>query len=372
MVDPDIYNRGRNAHADPEARFDWQIRDLCDLLADLWGNEMSWDRFLALDEWYLENKTNGVVIYRQDSNTPTLGAYPFSADWINDFVLTNADLEPIPSFLAVDVIKDCFANTPQVAPDTIKAFCSLVFKADAASIAAGAQRQAAAAKELYDFSSGLDKGDPQSSMPAFIKDLQRNGWTEGSLSSDSFFDFCGDLSDLTSRYAEATYQMAASSAAASAIIARYQEDLIRVAANARTEVIRALKYWQTNKAAYTAVVTKSTTENLVTQIADGVAMAADVVGMIPVAGGIADPVGIVATIVSWAAQGYEYNVASTSTRDAKSIYGDLVDAVVKAETEMVKALDGLQSRPVGAGGSFETYVKDSQNNGGWNPPSVCI
>lgn len=366
MVDPDVYNRGRNpSTADA---LEHSFTDICAKLHDLWATEMVWTRFEDLDRWYAEETGRGSIIERRDSSASTMGSHPFSAAWINDFHAMNADLVEQFAYLAADEIRTCFDLAPDIDPAPLSQRCQLVTRPNAEVIGSHASNIAMSARTLHGFTSGLDRDDE--SMPGFVRRLQNNGWKEWSLSSDSFFEFYGDLSDLTGNYADALSVQATVAASVSRILSGYQKSLTDIAKGIQQQVTSALAYWQANKAPYTSTMTRTPQETGVSKVADLVATGADIVGLIPVAGAVADPVGLVAQIVAWGAQSFDVKIESTSVRPASGIYEDLTAGIDKVQEECLNALDALQSRAIEDGQSFQTYVKGSQDNGSWNPPDV--
>mgnify|MGYP005990593455 CR=1 FL=1 len=367
MVDPDVYNAGRNSSE--TEKFDWYVREICDLLEDLWSTEGVWNRFEQLENWYVENTANMAIIHKHDSTAETLSDYPFNADWINDYTAMTDDLHIDQEIRAADEIKDCFDVSYALDHGTIKRYCELVLKPNPVQLSVQAHAMATAADELHTLTSGLDTNDAES-MPGFVRNLEKNGWSAGSLSSDSFFDFYGDLSDLTGNYAEAAFHLATTTAAASALITKYQKLVNKIGLETREQVIGALKYWQANKAPYNVTVTRTSKDNLVTQVTDVVQTATDWIGLIPGAGVVTDPVGKVSMILGFAAQEWEISVSTTEAPAASAIYEDFVGALAKAQEGLLQNLDTLQSRDVYAGGSFEKYVTEAEGNGSWNPPQV--
>lgn len=369
MVDPDVWNSGREGS--PNEKLDWYLREICSMLKDLSATEMVWDRFEQLDQWWYDETNRGVLIHRTDSTAQTKSDYPFTAEWINDFTVMDEELRIEREYKATTEIQDCWDRAPSFSAEGIKSQCSLVVKPQVNVLTAHAHTLGAAADEMYEMTTGLDKGDSES-MPGFVRNLQKNGWSEGSLSSDSFFDFYGDLSDLTYRYAEGAYHLATRSAAAAGIVEEYQNILNEIGLKTRQEVINSLKYWQTNKAPYSTTMTRTAEDTIASQVSTGVATAATFLALIPAISAPTGVVGAVATITAGVTQSYDITIDSSSVRAASAIYDDLAKAVAKCQEELLNALDKLQTEDVNAGGSFQQYVKDAQNNGGWNPPTVSI
>jgi hypothetical protein len=368
MVDPDVYYRGQQST--PQEQFDWYLREICDYLHQLWATEAVWDRFESIDAWvYKQQDENNAIVHQRDSAAQTLSSYPFNAPWMNDYTWLDEDLNITSENVAADEIATCFRWAPTIRPAEISAHCSLVLKPAVHVIAAEASTIASTCDSLYDYATALGKGDDEA-MPSFVRSLQANGWSEGSLGSDSFYEFCGDLADKATHYSTGLYALATRTAAAGAAIDHYQRTVNGVALNARQELIAALKYWQAKKAPYSVTVTKESVDNLVGQVADGVQTVTDILGFVPVVGELTDVVGKVALIAEWGSKQFTYTVTSDRARSADAILADLVAAVGKAQDELLNAMDALRAEKVNGAGSFEQYVKDVDGNGTWKPKDV--
>lgn len=381
MVLYDQWYGGRTST--PSETLDWYLREICDYLQELKGNEAVWDHYDVLLAEERRAVAANDVVHRHDApDVQVPGSHPWSADWFNDFVYLDDDLNVVRERLAREWVKTAHSSATKPDASGYRSNCSLVVKPNATTMSTRAERLGHNAQTLWDMTSAMNAGGSggvRDSMPDFVTALKKE-WPATSLGSESFYTFYEDLSELTFYYAVATRTLAGTSAVAAKIVETYQEEVNRVCSAARQEVIGALEYWQTHKAPYSTSTSKTAVENWASKVADGVGTATGIASIfqldkVPVVGTVMDVAGDVTNTLAYVTTEWDWTITSTHAPSADSISTGLSEGLAKAQTEMFKALDTLHTGGTGSDGvtvpPFDSVVKDAAgkagNDGDGNP-----
>lgn len=211
--------------------------------------------------------------------------------------------------------------------------------------------------------------------PAFVTDLKKS-WPATSLGSASFYHFWNDVADLCAQYSTGCRRLTVTASATTAAIEAYRQNLVALARGTRDHLVATLQEWQRVKAPVEEIVTpKDAKDPLAVKILDGVALGADLVGIIPGVDVVSDPVGWAATVIGLGlGSPTAYDVKTNELATASDIRMSFRDALEKLPQQLRLALDKVQSVPeAGDGGlSFSAFVTTCENNPNWTPPAVDL